>query len=76
MTTAQDIIDVFEELLEDSDTDHTLTTDTALFDEGLGLDSLRTAELSALLEEAFGDDPFSDGLVPQTIGEVVAYYAR
>lgn len=47
-----------------------------LFADGIGLDSLETAELSAMLEDEFGTDPFSEGLLPETIGEVVAFYDR
>ena len=48
--------------------------ETALFADGIGLDSLETAELAAILEDEFGNDPFSDGEMPQTVGEVVAFY--
>jgi acyl carrier protein len=40
----------------------------------LGLDSLELAELSAVLEDEIGHDPFSEGIVPETVGELVAYY--
>lgn len=49
-------------------------TDTGLFAEGLGLDSLETAELSALLEDDLGTDPFSAGELPQTIAEILDFY--
>ena len=40
--------------------------------EGLGLDSLEAAELSAMLEDEFGTDPFSaGGDLPETIGDIV-----
>lgn len=42
----------------------------------LGLDSLELAELSAMLEEQLGRDPYTEGLVPQTVGEIVAFYER
>ena len=42
----------------------------------LGLDSLELAELSAVLEDEVGRDPFSEGIVPETVGELVAYYDR
>jgi acyl carrier protein len=45
-----------------------------LYADGLGLDSLETAELSALLEDEFGCDPFSTGTMPQTVGEIQAFY--
>ena len=48
--------------------------DTALFAEGIGLDSLQTAELSAVLEDELGRDPFSAGEMPQTLGEIVSFY--
>jgi len=42
----------------------------------LGLDSLELAELSAVLEDEVGYDPFSEGLVPETVAELVDYYNR
>ena len=40
----------------------------------LDLDSLELAELSVLLEDNFGRDPYSEGMVPNTVGEIVAFY--
>lgn len=40
----------------------------------LGLDSLELAELSAVLEDELGHDPYSEGIVPETLAELVAYY--
>lgn len=52
-----------------------LTDDTPLYGEGLGLDSLEAAELSATLEDEFGSDPWSAGdEMPETVGEIVAFY--
>lgn len=48
---------------------------TPLYAEGIGLDSLETAELSATLEDEFGSDPFSTGSMPQTVGDIVDFYA-
>lgn len=48
--------------------------DTSLYSEGLGLDSLETAELSAVLEDELGSDPFSNGHMPRTVGDVVSFY--
>jgi acyl carrier protein len=49
---------------------------TGLWGDGLGLDSLEAAELSAMLEDEFGSDPFSaGGDLPDRVGDVVAYYA-
>lgn len=50
--------------------------DTSLWGGGLGLDSLEAAELSAMLEDTFGTDPFStEGDLPERVGDVVAFYA-
>ena len=52
-----------------------LTDDIALYGDGLELDSLEVAELSAMLEDELGTDPFSaDGDMPETVGQVVAFY--
>jgi acyl carrier protein len=48
--------------------------DSSLYSEGVGLDSLDVAELSAVLEDEFGSDPFSVGLMPETVGDIVAFY--
>jgi acyl carrier protein len=47
---------------------------TPLFTDGLGLDSLETAELSAVLEDEFGTDAFAGDTMPQTVGDIVAFY--
>ncbi|UTI62608.1 phosphopantetheine-binding protein [Paraconexibacter antarcticus] len=52
-----------------------LTDDLPLYGEGLGLDSLEAAELSAVLEDKFGSDPFSaGGDLPQTVGDILGFY--
>jgi acyl carrier protein len=49
--------------------------ETQLYAGGLELDSLEAAELSALLEDEFGTDPFSASEeMPETVGEIVAFY--
>lgn len=48
--------------------------DMNLYAEGIGLDSLDVAELSAVLEDEFGSDPFSNGEMPETVGEIAAFY--
>ena len=52
-----------------------LSPEVALFADGLGLDSLETAELSAILEDEFGRDPFSAETMPQTVGDIIDFYA-
>lgn len=70
------IISIIQSLLEQSEkADVAVTTDTVLHGDGLGLDSLETAELSACLEDEFGTDPFGAGLMPETVAEIVAFYA-
>lgn len=52
-----------------------MAPDLALYADGIGLDSLETAELSALLEDEFGSDPFNDSVeMPQTVGEILSFY--
>lgn len=52
-----------------------LPADLGLYGEGLELDSLETAELSARLEDELGSDPFSSGKdTPETIGDILAFY--
>ncbi len=42
----------------------------------LGLDSLELAEISAVLEDEFGTDPYSEGIVPETLAQLLAFYGR
>jgi acyl carrier protein len=52
------------------------TDETGLWGDGLGLDSLEAAELSAMLEDEFGSDPFSaGGDLPERVGDIVAFCA-
>jgi len=51
-----------------------LALDTELYGGGIGLDSLDAAELSAVLEDRHGRDPFSAGELPATVGDIVAFY--
>lgn len=55
---------------------NSIELDTSLYSEGIGLDSLETAELSAVLEDELGSDPFSNGELPETIGDIVAFYDK
>lgn len=69
-----DVLVTISSFLERVDKSTDLDTGTRLYADGIGLDSLETAELSALLEDEFGTDPFSAGDMPQTVGEIVAFY--
>lgn len=42
--------------------------------EDLQLESLDVAELSAVLEDTLGRDPYTEGFVPRTVGELIAFY--
>jgi acyl carrier protein len=55
--------------------DADVTLGSALHDD-LMLDSLDAAELSATLEDDLGSDPYSEGVVPQTVAEVIEFYER
>lgn len=71
------ILSIVTTLLERSDKgDVAVSLDTAIHGDGLGLDSLETAELSAMLEDEFGTDPFGAGLMPETVGEIVDFYTE
>jgi acyl carrier protein len=61
--------------LDRANKDSDITRETALFADGLGLDSLETAELSSMLEDDLGRDPFSEGLLPETVGEILDFYS-
>src|SRR4051794_11839418 len=56
---ARTVIDEFLQRIGKSRDD--LQDDTPLFGDGLQLDSLEAAELSVMLEDALGTDPFSEG---------------
>jgi acyl carrier protein len=66
------IISEFLERVEKSPVE--LTESTPLYADGLGLDSVEAAELSATLEDELGSDPFSEGDVPETIADILAFY--
>jgi acyl carrier protein len=69
------VIRIISSLLERANKPHDdVTLDSAIHTDGLGLDSLESAELSADLENEFGSDPFSAGLMPETVGEIAAFY--
>ena len=71
------VMTVISSLLERADKgDVDVTLESPVHGDGLGLDSLESAELSALLEDEFGSDPFSAGLMPETVGEIVSFYAQ
>lgn len=69
------MLELIGQLLDRLEKGHELLSEeVALYADGLGLDSVEAAELSAMLEEEFGTDPFSEGELPETIGDIVAFY--
>ena len=53
-----------------------LELDTPLYADGVGLDSLEAAELSALLEDEIGSDPFTSDEMPQTLRDILGFYGE
>lgn len=76
MATGNDARTIIRQLLERLNKPYDeLADETPLYGEGLGLDSLEAAELSAILEDELGSDPFSaGGDLPETIGDITAFY--
>lgn len=69
------IIGLIQELLERKGvTAGAIDDSSRLHEGGVGLDSLDTAELSVVLEQELGHDPYSDGQFPATVADLIAYY--
>ena len=76
MTTESEIVAIVKTvMLHKGLPDTEVQLSSILYDGGLGLDSLSAAELSAALEKAFGKDPYTSGQLPQTVGQIVDFYA-
>ncbi|MGH2795987.1 MAG: acyl carrier protein [Actinomycetota bacterium] len=60
-------------LMERKDLDGEITPESSIY-EDLGLDSLDVAELSAMLEDNLGKDPYNEGLNPRTVGALIEWY--
>lgn len=58
---------------EDSEPRPVVSLQSDLF-EDLGMDSMEIAELSAILEDTFGSDPYTEGLMPATVQDLIAYF--
>jgi acyl carrier protein len=65
---------VIRTFLAGANKDSEVALDVPIFGEGIGLDSLETAELSAVLEDELGTDPFTSEPMPQTLGDILAFY--
>jgi len=68
----QTVFETIRVLLRRKSIDVDLTRDSVIND--LGLESLDVAELSAILEDDLGRDPYSAGFLPQTVGQIVDWY--
>jgi acyl carrier protein len=69
------VVDAIRTLLERRGDGAVDIRSEATLSEELGLDSLELAELSAALEDDLGSDPYSEGLVPETVAELVGFYS-
>lgn len=74
MSVEARVIEVVRSLLSRYARTDSVTPQSRLYADGLGLDSLNAAELSAMLEMAFGRDPYSAGLVPRDVDEIIRFY--
>ena len=71
----RDVEQTITSFLQRVDKSVDLDPSTPLYADGIGLDSLETAELSALLEDEHGSDPFSTGdTMPETVGDILGFY--
>ena len=74
MTESQRAEQTFRSFLQRVEKSTEFDRSTRLYAEGIGLDSLETAELSAILEDEFGRDPFSTDTMPETVGDILDFF--
>ncbi len=74
MTDSQRVMATVRNFLKVQKKDDDVSLDTSLFADGIGLDSLQTAELSVVLEDELGRDPFSEGADVQSVADIVSFY--
>jgi acyl carrier protein len=74
MSVEARVIDVIRSLLARYARTVPVTAQSRLYADGLGLDSLGAAELSTMLEMAFGRDPDSEGVIPRSVEEIIRFY--
>ena len=68
------VVSTIQSLLKRVKKERDVQLTSGLFADGIGFDSLETAELSAMLEDEFGHDPFSSGEMPETVQDIVDFY--
>jgi acyl carrier protein len=71
---ATTVVDSINLLLERRGVAGFEVTPESKLSQDLSMDSLEIAELSAMLEDTLGTDPYTEGLLPETVGEIVAFY--
>lgn len=77
MSVEQQVIEILETVLKhQAMPEQDISADKALYDDGLGLDSLCVAELSALLEKTFKSDPYTQGVMPETVADIITFYGE
>lgn len=75
MNTENNIIDIIKTIRKHQGfRDDEFGLDSPLYDDGIGLDSLCVAELSAMLEKKYGRDPYTSGTLPLTVRDIVSFY--
>lgn len=75
MSVESEIIDTIRKiLLHQGLPESEIDVSMPLYDEGVGLDSMCVAELSAVLEKKYGQDPYTSGLLPETVRDLVEFY--
>ena len=73
----QKVFDILKSVLQEAGkTYKNLPLEAPLYEEGFGLDSLDAAAFSARLEREFGSEPYTEGQYPQTLADVIAFYAK
>lgn len=72
--TAEDVIvATIEELIHRRGSEAVVVQGGSNLLTDLGMDSLELAELSMALADDVGRDPFSEGIFPETVAELIAY---
>lgn len=77
MSKELEVIDMIKTILKHQAMRETeVELSSELYDDGIGLDSLCVAELSAMLEKAYGSDPYTSNVMPRTVGDIVSFYGN
>ncbi|WP_101756530.1 phosphopantetheine-binding protein [Oceanicoccus sp. KOV_DT_Chl] len=75
MSTENKIIEIITVILKHQGLPEiVVSAESPLYDDGIGLDSLCVAELSAQLEKNYGKDPYTSGVLPQTVADIISFY--